>query len=229
MNRLDLIAEPELRETLLYVRGARGPVSAEDAAAALGVHRTVARHRLERLLAAELVEATFERRSGRTGPGAGRPAKVYAAAPEAEALEFPPRRLPALVGRLLEELPARGRDRALRHAGEGFGHDLAHAAGLRARSRVGPGLEQVCAALRSLGFQASVERVDGDAAIVTTPTCPLRPLVTQHPEAARIDEGMWAGLVEQAVRGVSAASVECETHACHDTARPCSVVIRLRR
>jgi predicted ArsR family transcriptional regulator len=226
---LDGIGDNELRAALLYVRGSAGPVSADDAAVSLGVHRSVARSRLERLLRAGLLKAAFARRSGRSGPGAGRPAKLYAAAPEAEALEFPPRRLPALVGRLLEEVPADGREEALHRAGEDFGRELARDAGLKPAARLEVGLEHVCAAVRSLGFQAALDRVEGDTAVIATPTCPLRPLVAKNPEAAHIDRGMWAGLVERGLRGAKADAVECETHSCLDGGESCSVVIRLRR
>jgi predicted ArsR family transcriptional regulator len=229
LDRLDAIGESGLRAALLYVRGSADPVTADDAAEALGLHRSVARSRLERLLRTGVVEASFARLSGRTGPGAGRPAKLYSAAPEAEALEFPPRRLPALIARLLDEVPADGRAEALRVAGEDFGRDLALAAGLRPTARVEDGLERVCAAVRSVGFHAVLDGIDGDAAVISTPTCPLRPLVTERPEAASIDQGMWAGLVERGVRGVRAESVECETHSCLEVGESCAVVIRLRR
>lgn len=211
------------------MRQSAAPVTADDAADGLGVHRSVARARLERLLRAGLVEAQFARRTGRSGPGAGRPAKLYAAAPEPEALEFPPRRLSSLVSRLLDELPADGREAALRRAGEDFGRELAHAAALRPRARVEDALEHVCAAVRSLGFQASLVGVEGDTAVISTPTCPLRPVVAERPEAAHIDRGMWAGLVERGLREVYAEAVECETHSCLDGEEACSVVIRLRR
>ncbi|HEX6662600.1 MAG TPA: hypothetical protein VF025_02910, partial [Gaiellaceae bacterium] len=101
MDRLNAVGESELREALLYVRGSAEPVTADDAAAVLGVHRSVARNRLERLVQAGVLATSFSRRSGRTGPGAGRPAKLYASVPEAHGLEFPPRHLPALVACLL--------------------------------------------------------------------------------------------------------------------------------
>jgi predicted ArsR family transcriptional regulator len=229
VERLDAIGEGALREALLYVRGSSEPVTADDAAEVLGVHRSVARSRLERLLQSGLLETSFARRSGRTGPGAGRPAKLYSPAPEAQALEFPSRRLPELVAHLLDKVPADGREQALRSAGEDFGRDLARAAGLRPSAGVEDGLERVCAAVRSLGFHAALDRLEGDTAVVNTPTCPLRPLVTEHPEAALIDRGMWAGLVEQGVKGVRAGSVECETHSCLDGGESCAVIMRLRR
>jgi predicted ArsR family transcriptional regulator len=228
LDRLDGIGGRELRDALFYVRSSRAPVTADDTATALGVHRSVARGRLEHLLNAGLLQVTFARRSGRDGPGAGRPAKLYSAASEAEALEFPPRRLPVLLARLLEEIPADGREQALRSVGEDFGRDLARAAGLRRRARLNDGLERVCEAVRSLGFQATLEEIDGDTALIATPTCPLRPLLAEHPEAAHIDRGMWAGLVERGVRSVRAEAVECETHACLDRGEACSVRIRLR-
>lgn len=229
MDRLDGIGARELRAALLYVRGSPAPVSADDAATSLGVHRSVARNRLERLVRAGLLETTFARRSGRSGPGSGRPAKLYSAAPEAQALELPPRHFPALVARLLDEVPVEGREQSLVRAGADFGRDLARTAGVRPRARLEDALETVCAAVRSLGFQAMLDRVDGDTAVISTPTCPLRPLVTELPEAALIDRGMWSGLVERAARGVDAASVDCETHSCLDGHETCSVVIRLRR
>lgn len=228
MDRLDAIGVSELREALLYVRASAHPVTADDAATALGVHRSVARNRLERLVRSGVLETSFARRSGRSGPGAGRPAKLYSPAPEAEALEFPPRRLQRLVARLLDELPAPGREEALRAVGEDFGRDLARAAGLRPSRRVEQGLERVCVAARSLGFHAVLERVDGDSAVIATPTCPLRPLVLERAEAALIDRGMWAGLVECGLRGVRAEAVECETHTCLEGRESCAVVIRLR-
>ena len=228
MEGLDGIGARELRTALLYVRGSPEPVSADDAAAALGVHRSVARSRLERLLRTGLLATSFARRSGRVGPGAGRPAKLYSPAPEAQTLEFPPRRLPTLVACLLDELPPEGREEALRSAGEKYGRDLARASRLRASADVRKGFERACAAVRSLGFHATLERIDGDTAVIATPTCPLRPLVTERPEVASIDRGMWAGLVERGIRGVDAESVECETHSCLDGEESCAVVIRLR-
>src|SRR5919204_4372469 len=130
-DTLTAFADPELRAMLAFARGHATDVTADDAAEFFGVHRNVARARLERLTAAGLLEVRFERRSGRTGPGSGRPAKVYRVAPETTAVEFPPRRLTGLVGRLLAELPERGRAQVLRRVGEDFGRELAESARLK--------------------------------------------------------------------------------------------------
>src|ERR687883_12953 len=105
MERLDGLGASELRDTLLHARAQERPVSADDVAEAFGIHRNVARSRLERLVGAGLLEPAFERRSGRQGPGAGRPAKVYAVAPELAPLEFPRRHSEDLVSLLAETLP----------------------------------------------------------------------------------------------------------------------------
>lgn len=227
-DRLTAVADPELRETLLVARGSASELTADDVAEALGVHRNVARSRLDRLAAAGLLQVGFERRSGRSGPGAGRPAKVYRVAPETEATEFPPRRFTTLVGRLLDELPRRGRAQTLRRVGVDFGRELADAARLRPATTVRGGLERMCAAVRALGFQASLRELDGDTAVIATPTCPLRPLVMERPDAAEIDRGMWAGLVERSLQGVRAERVLCETANCLDDHASCEVVLRLQ-
>ena len=212
---------------LRYVRGSSGPVTADEASVAIGIHRSAARARLEQLVRAGLLETSFARRSGRSGPGAGRPAKLYATAPEPEALEFPPRHLPTLVARLLDEVPVDGRKQALRSAGEDFGRWLADAAGLEPAASLDEGLERACGAMRSLGFHAVVDRIDGRTAMIATPTCTLRPLVSERVEASHIDRGMWAGLVERSVLGIRAESVACETDGCLDGTAACAVVIRL--
>ena len=228
MDELAAIGDPELRASLLYARSQARPVTADELAAAHGVHRNVARARLERLVEAGLLLAGYERRTGRTGPGAGRPAKTYTVAPELAAIEFPARRYEALLGHLLDALPARGRRARLHEAGAAFGAELARSAGLRPSRSLRTGFERMCAAVRSLGFQASVEEVSPRGAVIATPTCPLRPLVRARPEAAEIDRGMWVGLAAQSLSGVDVAQVECETRDCLADHASCRVLISLR-
>jgi predicted ArsR family transcriptional regulator len=227
LDRLAAAGDPQFRRILVYARGRRDPFTAAGAAADLGVHRNVARARLDRLVEAGFLDFALERRGGRRGPGAGRPAKVYRVAPELEGVEFPDRRLAELVALLVEKVPARGRPKALREAGEEFGRRLAAAAGLTPSQDPGTGLERVADALGSLGFQVSIVSLAGDRAELASPTCPLRPLVVKCPEAGGIDRGMWAGLVERGVSGVSADRVDCETPGCLRSEAACSVLLSL--
>jgi predicted ArsR family transcriptional regulator len=228
VDRLQAVGVPELRSALLFVRGQERAVTVDELAAHQGVHRNVARARLERLTEAGLLHSSFERRSGRAGPGAGRPAKAYRPAPELASIEFPARHYETLVGLLADALPAGQRRARLRQVGVAFGLELARASGLRSTRRVREGLDRVCAAVRSLGFQATLESVTDREAVIATPTCPLRPLVTARPDTALIDQGMWAGLVEAALTGVGAADVSCETTDCPLSHASCRVHVRLR-
>jgi predicted ArsR family transcriptional regulator len=226
-DRLAAAGDPQLRRILLHARGRRDPFTAAETAAALDVHANVARSRLDRLVEAGFLTVALERRGGRRGPGAGRPAKVYRVAPELEGVEFPDRRLAELISLLVKKIPARGRTKALRQAGEEFGRKLAAAAGLKPSRHAATGLEQVCDALGSLGFQVSLVSLEGDRAELASPTCALRPLVVKCPDAAGVDRGMWAGLVERGVRGVSADRVGCETPRCLSNDAACSILLSL--
>jgi predicted ArsR family transcriptional regulator len=229
MDELNAVGDPELRSALLYARSRPLPVSADELAANQGVHRNVARSRLDRLAEAGLLTVGYERRTGRTGPGAGRPARIYAVAPELSAIEFPERRYEVLVGLLLDALPARGRHERLRDAGVAFGVDLARSAGVRPAKTLRGGVERMCAAVGRLGYQAAVEEVGTDSAVIITPTCPVRPLVGVHPDAAELDRGMWAGLAAEALAGVDVGEIRCDTCDCHTSDAPCRVELSVGR
>lgn len=228
MDALDAIGDPELREALAFARSQARPVSADELGTARGVHRNVARSRLERLVSAGLLHATYERRTGRTGPGAGRPAKVYAVVPELTALEFPVRRYESLLGLLVDALPGARRGERLRAVGFAFGEELAQAAGLRPTRSVRAGFERMCEAVRTLGYQTSLEEVSDRGAVIATPTCPLRPLVRARPDAAEIDRGMWQGLAAHALEGVTVDRVQCETRDCLLDHASCHVILTLQ-
>jgi predicted ArsR family transcriptional regulator len=221
VDALTGVAQPELREIVLFARSRSRPVSADDVAAEFGVHRSVARGRLDRLAETGLLSVSFERRTGRSGPGAGRPAKLYSVPPETVVLEFPARHFDRLVGHFVDAVP----EETLAEVGGGFGQDLAAEARLpRARS-FKAAAERACEALRKLGFQASVSDATDRTVTITTPTCPLRPLVVAKPGAATIDRGMWAGLVKAHLPARNGCKVTCETRDCLDSHASCRVVL----
>jgi predicted ArsR family transcriptional regulator len=228
MHRLDSIGDRELRETLLFARAQPQPVTADEVASVQRIHRNVARGRLERLADAGLLVASFERRTGRTGPGAGRPAKTYRVAPELTAIEFPERRYEQLIGLVVDALPERGRRKRLHEIGVAFGRELAHEAGLRPAKGLRTALRRVCAALGSLGYQASVAEVTDERAVITTATCPLRPLVRARPRLAELDRGMWAALLARAFAGSAVDEIGCDTPNCQRDDADCRVLLTLR-
>jgi predicted ArsR family transcriptional regulator len=230
MDRLDALSDRDLRETFLFVRGrAAAPVTSAELARVLGIPRSVARWRLEKLAAAGLLETAFERRTKRTGPGAGRPAKTYAPAVETSPIEFPPRRYETLVALLSEALPRRKRKEALREIGVRYAQELAADMQLRPAPSIPAALKRVCRGLGRLGFHAAVSEVSHDSATLVSATCPLRPLVIENPEAAAIDAGMWFGLIASATAtGARPRLTSCETHDCLEGGRGCRVRVDFR-
>src|SRR4051794_33852871 len=113
--------------------GERAEVSRDDAAAALDVARSVAAFHLDKLVEAGLAEVRFQRLSGRTGPGAGRTAKVYRRSDEELEVSLPERHYD-LAGQLLAEAVERSTaegvpvDQALRAAAGEAGRALGEAA-----------------------------------------------------------------------------------------------------
>ena len=108
LDQIAALSEPMRRRLYDYVVGQAGPVGRDEAAAALGIGRPLAAFHLDRLVEGGLLDTEFHRRSGRTGPGAGRPAKFYrrALAGDVE-VSLPPRRYG-----LAAEILADGLDRA---------------------------------------------------------------------------------------------------------------------
>lgn len=229
MDRLEAVGDQELRQALLYARSRPTAVTADELAEAQDIHRNVARARLERLATAGLLEPGFERRSGRSGPGAGRPAKTYAVTPELSAVEFPQRRYERLIGLLMQSLPPGTRVETLHEVGIAFGREIAAAAELEQATTLPAAAASICRALGRIGYQAAVDEADADEAHIHTPTCPLRPLVVADAEALHVDRGMWAGLAASALPGVEVEQIACESRDCLDDHGSCRVRLRLDR
>jgi len=94
------LAEPTRRSLYERVVEIDDWVSRDQVADAAGLPRATAAHHLDRLVEAGLLEITYRRLSDRTGPGAGRPAKLYRRAPRDVVVTLPPRDY-ELAGELL--------------------------------------------------------------------------------------------------------------------------------
>ncbi len=92
--------EPTRRQLYEHVVGQPEAVSRDEAAAALQLPRSTAAFHLDRLAQEELLDVLYARRSGRSGPGAGRPAKLYHRSQNQLTVSLPERRY-ELAGRLL--------------------------------------------------------------------------------------------------------------------------------
>jgi predicted ArsR family transcriptional regulator len=193
-----LLAEPTRRALYFYVRDQGSAVSRDEAAAGVGVPRHKAKFHLDKLVGDGLLEVEFARRTGRQGPGAGRPAKLYRRAAREFSVTLPQRSY-ELAGRLMARgiTGARGAGRpvveTLDHAAREQGRALAAEALGRAGDDPAP--EALQAAARSvLDEQGYATRADG-----TFANCPFHALVAEHTDLVcgmnlAIVEGMLGGL-----------------------------------
>jgi predicted ArsR family transcriptional regulator len=76
LSVLAVLGDPVRRSLYDFVTAQDREVSRAEAAAATGIQRPLAAFHLDRLAEAGLVEVTFRRTTGRSGPGAGRPAHL---------------------------------------------------------------------------------------------------------------------------------------------------------
>lgn len=118
---LGVLGDPVRRRLYRHVAAAPGEVGRDAAAEAAGISRSLAAFHLDKLVEAGLLAVSFRRLSGRAGPGAGRPAKVYRRAEGEYAVSVPPRSYDA-AGRLLAEVVENaGLDRELQAAARAAG------------------------------------------------------------------------------------------------------------
>lgn len=74
---IGVLADPVRRQLYRFVCSQPEPVSRDQAAEGVGIARHQAKFHLDRLEAEGLLETDYVRLTGRSGPGAGRPAKRY--------------------------------------------------------------------------------------------------------------------------------------------------------
>jgi predicted ArsR family transcriptional regulator len=192
------LGDPVRRGLYDYVAGQGQPVGRDEAAAAVGISRSLAAYHLDRMVDDGLLEVSFARRTGRSGPGAGRPAKLYHRSPREFQVSLPPRDY-ELAARLLAkavDAERTGRARAsLEESARALGRDLA-AETTRRRSQA-----------KGAKSQAVVEEVladrgyepfrDAEGAIRLR-NCPFDRLADAHRELIC---GMNLCLLEEAVAG----------------------------
>jgi predicted ArsR family transcriptional regulator len=203
------LAEPVRRRLYLYVVAQPEPVGRDQAAAEVGIARHTAKFHLDRLVGDGLLESEFRRLSGREGPGAGRPAKLYRRADREVSVSLPERRydlVGAVLARAIEEASNDGIEvlEAVRRAATATGRAIA--AGPSADSETGGGTRSDAArlarVLASYGFEP---RVDGSR--VTLANCPFHALAREH---TGLVCGMNLGLVTGVIDGLGCTGLVAE-------------------
>ncbi len=200
IQTIALLAEPVRRALYEWVIAAGRAVGRDEAAQATGVSRTLAAFHLDRLVEAGLLTPEFRRLSGRSGPGAGRPAKLYRRGPREAAVTLPERRY-ELAARLLADSIERSTSDvpppALRDTARDMGRAIGEA-GRRARRRqrgdrrARPDLLEV---LRTQGYEPCLPA----PGVVRLANCPFHALVAEHRDLVC---GMNLALAEGIVDGL---------------------------
>ncbi len=143
---IGLLDEPIRRRLYDWVVAQPEPVGREAAAHAVGVSRAIATFHLDKLAEAGLLDSSYRRLSGRVGPGAGRPARVYWRASREFSVSLPERRYARaadLFASALERIGNGGPPPALTDAAHEMGEQLG--SGFRrgsGRARLTKALEQ---------------------------------------------------------------------------------------
>src|SRR3954471_23257487 len=181
---LSALGDATRRRVYEHVSSQTGGGSREEAAAAAGVARTLAPYHLDRLAAEGLLTVTRERRTGRTGPGAGRPAKLYARSEQEVAVSVPPRDY-HVAAQLLADAAAADATGATREA-------LTGAAGRLGRALGAEGGD-LHAMLRTRGY----EPYEDEPGVQRLRNCPFHAVAQRQPEVVcDMNLALLAGLVE---------------------------------
>jgi predicted ArsR family transcriptional regulator len=201
------LAEPTRRALYDLVTARREAVGRDDAGTALGISRELAAFHLDRLTEVGLLQTEYRRRNGRTGPGAGRPAKLYRRAKGEVDVSLPPRRYDRAAGLMataLERLAGTTGIDALakvaRERGASIGIDARRRAG-RGRSRRAS-LRDLVDLLGGAGYEP-VE-VNGTMCLRN---CPYSSLVADHRD---LTCGMNLAWAEGVVDGLGVRDVSVE-------------------
>ncbi|MFE0602287.1 helix-turn-helix transcriptional regulator [Streptomyces sp. NPDC058892] len=184
MKDIDVIAvlqDPVRRRLYEYVAAQGHEVSRNEAAEATGVARTLAAHHLDRLAEAGLLESGSRRLTGRSGPGAGRPAKVYTRARVERSVSLPARDYRTAVELLAEAAEQAGLDAGLCAAARRRGELL--------RGAAAPcgGIEDAMELLAARGYEPHLEEGEegageaGRGGVVRMRNCPFHAVAERFP------------------------------------------------
>ncbi|MEO6886375.1 MAG: helix-turn-helix domain-containing protein, partial [Jatrophihabitantaceae bacterium] len=203
LDSIAALGEPVRRALYRYVVAQSGTVSREQAAAGIGVPRHTAKFHLDRLESDGLLETEYRRPPGKSGPGAGRPTKLYRRADRDVEISLPPRRYDLAGYVMAEAITASGASGAsigdsLRTVARRTGHTLgSQARGSQGRS--GTRLRRAAAAAAVtdvLGANGFEPCVDGDQ--ITLANCPFHKLAQDYPDlVCAINLDLIGGLVDE--------------------------------
>lgn len=183
VTSISALAEPVRRALYLYVVGQAGPVSRDEAAAAIGVARHVAKFNLDRLEEENLLDVEYARPAGRAGPGAGRPAKLYKRTAREVEVSLPERRYD-LAAQVMAQAITQAEDQALpiRDALRNAARDAGRTLGAEARQKAGarPSGEDKLRSLQEVLADRGYRPRAAEGGGLTLANCPFHALAQAH-------------------------------------------------
>ena len=200
------LADPLRRRLYEYVSAQPGPVGRDQAADAVGIPHHQAKFHLDRLAAEGLLESEYARLTGRTGPGAGRPAKLYRRAGRDIAVSLPHREY-ELAGRLMADAIAESATTGapavavLHRVAQDYGRTVG-AAAVDGRPPVDAeaALDLAVQLLRDHGYEPRYTDPAGAAPEVHLANCPFHALAQAQTElACQMNHALITGVIEELV------------------------------
>ncbi len=196
-----VLEEPLRRHLYAFVRRADHPVTRDEAAEEAGISRKLAAFHLDKLVDRGLLRASYARPPGRSGRGAGRPAKRYEPSDVSIEVSIPERRY-ELVGDLLvdairESSPDEPAAEAASRVSWDAGFDVGRSVRAERRLRP-PGPERALAVTHEVLDRHGFEPVrDGDR--VWLRNCPFQRLAQKAPDLVCV---MNRAYIDGLVRGL---------------------------
>jgi predicted ArsR family transcriptional regulator len=172
LRALSLLDEPVRRRLFDWVLDQNRPVGREEASLALHISRPLATFHLDKLADVGLLESDYQRLSGRTGPGAGRPARVYWRSQREFNVNVPERNYERAAELFATALEAHtgGLPTPLREAAGELGKNLG------AREHARSSTRRLMDALQDGGYEPQVD----ESGAIRLLNCPFHALVGEH-------------------------------------------------
>jgi predicted ArsR family transcriptional regulator len=193
---IGVLADPVRRRLYGYVCAQAQPVTRDQAATAIGVARHKAKFHLDRLEAEGLLEADYVRLTGRTGPGAGRPAKRYRRGRREFAITLPARDY-ELAGHIMAEAISESA-----HSGIPIFDALNRAAAARGAAIAATSADHPSGSDAALDLAVRILAEEGyeprriDRTVVMA-NCPFHRLAVSHTDlVCRLNDSLLGGFVD---------------------------------
>ena len=190
------------RGIYISVREAPEAVTAAQISELFEIHTNVARHHLDKLVADGYLQVTHRRRSGKQGPGAGRPAKHYEPTAKEVQVQFPARRfdlLAELLVRVVQRVAPDDAARIAEEVGYEYGREIAAEIGLPRDAGFEVAVQAVARAMMGVGFDIEPGT---DTQTLVTHFCPFGQTALDHPDiVCKLDQGIVKGLLEETQQG----------------------------